>query len=205
MAANYARLFAERRHQVDARLRQLLQYTAGSQARLREAIEYCLLAPGKRLRPLLTTLAAEASGGTAEQALSAGCAVEMVHTYSLIHDDLPALDDDDLRRGVPTCHVAFGEATAILAGDGLLTMAFEVLSHPETHPDGGVRAELVHALAVAGGAAGMVGGQMIDLRAAGLDLDLAGLERLQALKTGALIAFAAGAGALLAKDDARSW
>jgi farnesyl diphosphate synthase len=123
----------------------------------------------------------------------------MVHAYSLVHDDLPAMDDSDLRRGRPTCHKEFDEATAILAGDGLLTRAFEVLAHPDTHADPAVRCELVAALAAAAGAAGMVGGQMIDLIAEHRQLDIGAITRLQRMKTGALIAFACEAGAVLAK------
>jgi len=122
-----------------------------------------------------------------------------VHAYSLIHDDLPAMDNSDLRRGRPTCHKEFDEATAVLAGDGLLTMAFEVLAHPDTHGDPTVRAELVSALAIAAGPAGMVGGQMIDLIAEKQRLDIGAITRLQRMKTGALIAFACEAGAILAK------
>ncbi len=119
---------AEYRSQVDAALRDSLRLAGDCPPPLMEAMRYSLLAPGKRLRPLLVILAAEACGGRIEHALPAGCAVEMVHTYSLIHDDLPAMDDDDLRRGMPTCHKQFGEAMAILAGDALLTLAFQVLS-----------------------------------------------------------------------------
>src|SRR4051794_2996934 len=119
---------AEQRALVDAHLDRLLSPTPGCPAELLEAMRYSLLAPGKRLRPLLVLLAAEAAGGRAEAGLAAGCAAEMIHTYSLIHDDLPAMDDDDLRRGLPTCHKKFGEAMAILAGDALLTLAFEVLA-----------------------------------------------------------------------------
>jgi farnesyl diphosphate synthase len=131
-------------------------------------------------------------------ALQVAAAIEMVHAYSLIHDDLPAMDNSDLRRGRPTCHKRFDEATAVLAGDGLLTMAFEVLSHPDTHGDPAVRCELVSALATAAGPAGMVGGQMIDLIAERLPLDIGAITRLQRMKTGALIAFACEAGAILA-------
>ena len=126
-------------------------------------------------------------------------AVEMVHAYSLVHDDLPAMDDSDLRRGRPTCHKEFDEATAVLAGDGLLTMAFEVLAHPDAHPDPAVRCELVAGLAAAAGAAGMVGGQMIDLIAERRRLDIGAITRLQRMKTGALIAFACEAGAIFAR------
>jgi farnesyl diphosphate synthase len=138
-------------------------------------------------------------GVARNSALQAATAVEMVHAYSLVHDDLPAMDDSDLRRGRATCHKMFDEATAILAGDGLLTMAFGVLSHPDTHADPQVRCELVSALAAAAGAAGMVGGQMIDLLAETKPLDIAGITRLQRMKTGAIIAFSCEAGAILAK------
>ncbi|MEO2088381.1 MAG: polyprenyl synthetase family protein [Gemmataceae bacterium] len=157
-----------------------------------EAMRYSLLAPGKRLRPLLSILACEASGGNGEQALPGACAVEMVHTYSLIHDDLPAMDDDDLRRGLPTCHVKFGEALAILAGDALLTLAFEVLGSGYAPP---VAAVACVELARGAGAAGMVGGQVLDLQADGkIEASVsreppASAERLETihrLKTGAL-------------------
>ena len=128
----------------------------------------------------------------------------MVHTYSLVHDDLPAMDDDDLRRGQPTCHVQFDEATAILAGDALLTLAFGVLAEPETHPDGNVRAELVAALARAAGASGMVGGQMMDLAAEHQELDVGAITRLQRLKTGELIAFSCEAGGILGAAPAEA-
>jgi farnesyl diphosphate synthase len=138
-------------------------------------------------------------GVARRSALQVAAAIEMVHAYSLIHDDLPAMDNSDLRRGRPTCHKAFDEATAILAGDGLLTMAFEALSHPDTHGHAAVRCELVAALAGAAGAAGMVGGQMIDLIAETQTLELGAITRLQRMKTGALIAFACEAGAILAQ------
>jgi farnesyl diphosphate synthase len=131
--------------------------------------------------------------------LQVAAAVEMVHAYSLVHDDLPAMDNSDLRRGRPTCHKEFDEATAVLAGDGLLTAAFGALADPDTHGDPGVRCELVAALAAAAGAAGMVGGQMIDLIAEHQSLDIGAITRLQRMKTGALIAFSCEAGAILAK------
>ena len=154
-----------RQDAVGAALRATLgRLTADAPSRLAEAMAYSLFAPGKRLRPLLAVLACEAAGGTTADALPAACALEMVHTYSLIHDDLPAMDDDDLRRGLPTCHKTFGEALAILAGDALLTLAFQVLA------DGyGPRTAAVSCaeLAAGGGAAGMVGGQVLDLEAEG--------------------------------------
>jgi geranylgeranyl diphosphate synthase type II len=141
---------------VEARLRDLLQLAGDCPASLMEAMRYCLLAPGKRLRPVLVILAAEASGD-GNNALPAACAVEMVHTYSLVHDDLPAMDDDDLRRGQPTCHKQFGEALAILAGDALLTLAFHVLG--QCYPPA-TAAGCTLELAQGAGAAGMVGGQV---------------------------------------------
>jgi farnesyl diphosphate synthase len=183
----------------DALLDRLLVVPSGLEARVYEAMRYSALAPGKRLRPLLVLAGARLFGVARRSALQVAAAVEMVHAYSLIHDDLPAMDNSDLRRGRPTCHKEFDEATAILAGDGLLTMAFGVLSHLDTHGDAGVRCELVGALAAAAGAAGMVGGQMIDLLAERQTLDIGAITRLQRLKTGALIAFACEAGAILAK------
>jgi geranylgeranyl diphosphate synthase type II len=165
--------------------------------RLDEAMRYSLMAGGKRLRPNLCLAAAQAVGGSADDALAVACALEMIHTYSLIHDDLPAMDDDDLRRGKPTCHVAFDEATAILAGDGLLTMAFEVLaSMPAGNPD--PRLEVIRIISVAAGPRGMVRGQMLDMLSEGAPLDLAELENLHSLKTGALIEASLAAGALSA-------
>jgi len=149
--------------QIDAALTARLALGEGCPARLREAMHYSLLAPGKRLRPMLVLMAAEACGGSIEAAMPAACAVEMVHAYSLIHDDLPAMDDDDLRRGRPTCHKAFDEATAILAGDGLLTLAFEVLA-VEIQPPA-VAAACCAALAHAAGPCNMVGGQADDVEA----------------------------------------
>ncbi len=149
---------------VEERLERFLQNECGGPAVLIEAMRYSLLAPGKRLRPLLVLLANEAGGGQEISALPAACAVEMVHTYSLIHDDLPAMDDDDLRRGQPTCHKKFGEALAILAGDALLTLAFQVLA--ENYPPA-TAAVCCRELARSAGAAGMVGGQVEDLAGEG--------------------------------------
>ncbi|MFP6745406.1 MAG: farnesyl diphosphate synthase [Alphaproteobacteria bacterium] len=178
-------------------LARLLPAPNDLEGRVAEAMSYATLAGGKRLRPFLVVSSARLFGVDGEPALRVAAAIEMVHCYSLVHDDLPAMDDDDVRRGRPTCHIQFDEATAILAGDALLTYAFEVLAGAETHPDPTVRCELVSGLAVAAGPAGMVGGQMIDLVAADNDLDLAGISRLQNLKTGALIAFSCEAGAIL--------
>src|SRR5215475_16003571 len=147
---------------VDHRLAALLDRETAAPAPLLDAMRYSLLAPGKRLRPMLVFMASQAAGGADETALAAACAVEMIHTYSLIHDDLPSMDDDDLRRGLPTCHKKFGEALAILAGDALLTLAFQVLA--SGYPP---RAAAVSCLELArgAGAVGMVGGQTLDLQA----------------------------------------
>jgi farnesyl diphosphate synthase len=174
-------------------------------ARLLAAMRYSSLGGGKRFRPFLVVESASLFGVAREQALMAGAALECVHCYSLVHDDLPAMDNDELRRGQPTAHKKFDEATAILAGDGLLTLAFDILSRPDTHPDAGVRVELVAALARAAGLGGMVGGQMLDLAAEGR-FDGHGPQRLgesevrtlQAMKTGALLRFGCEAGAILA-------
>ncbi|MBY0511259.1 MAG: polyprenyl synthetase family protein [Rhodospirillaceae bacterium] len=176
----------------------LLPLAPGPEGRVLEAMRYSALDGGKRLRPFLACASADLFGVPRARSLRAAAAVEMVHCYSLIHDDLPAMDDDDLRRGRPTVHKKYDEATAILAGDALLTEAFAVLADPATHPDGEIRAKLVAELARASGAAGMVGGQMIDLMAATLTLDDAGLKRLQNLKTGCIIAVACRMGAVLA-------
>ena len=183
----------------DAALERLLIVPPGLEARVYEAMRYSALAPGKRMRPFLVLASANLFGVARRCALQVAAAVEMVHAYSLVHDDLPAMDDSDLRRGRPTCHKQFDEATAVLAGDGLLTSAFEVLSDPDTHGDPAVRCELVATLASAAGPAGMVGGQMIDLIAERQKLDIGAITRLQRMKTGALIAFSCEAGAILAK------
>ncbi len=165
---------------------------------LYDAMRYSLLAGGKRIRPVLTLEACRICGGAVEQALPLAAAVEMVHTYSLIHDDLPCMDDDDLRRGRPTNHKVYGEATAVLAGDGLLTAAFETILDPESGlpPQRAVAAAWV--LARAAGGRGMVGGQVLDMAGEGHSLSLAEVEELQRLKTGALIAAAADLGCIAA-------
>jgi farnesyl diphosphate synthase len=190
---------AEAVQMTDAALEKLLVVPPGLEARVYEAMRYSALAPGKRLRPFLVLASSDLFGVAQRCALQVAAAGEMVHAYSLVHDDLPAMDDSDLRRGRPTCHKEFDEATAVLAGDGLLTAAFEVLADPDTHGDPAVRCELVGALAGAAGAAGMVGGQMIDLIAEHQTLDIGAITRLQRMKTGALIAFSCEAGAILAK------
>ena len=183
----------------DALIERLLAMPEGLESRVYEAMRYSALAPGKRMRPLLVLASARLFGVARSSALQVAAAIEMVHAYSLIHDDLPAMDNSDLRRGRPTCHKQFDEATAVLAGDGLLTMAFEVLAQHDTHGDPGVRCELIAALAAAAGGTGMVGGQMIDLIAERQPLDIGAITRLQRMKTGALIAFSCEAGAILAK------
>ncbi len=183
---------------VERVLDSVLAVPEGPESRLFEAMRYSSLGAGKRLRPFLALASARVCGAPDERALRVGAAVELVHCYSLIHDDLPAMDNDDLRRGKPTCHKAFDDATAILAGDALQALAFEVLADPATHPSGDVRAELVTALAVASGGHGMVGGQMIDLQAEHTDADVAMVTRIQRLKTGALIRFSAESGAIVA-------
>jgi farnesyl diphosphate synthase len=177
--------------------------------RLLAAMRHAVLGGGKRLRPFLLVESAALFGAPRAGALLAGCALELVHCYSLVHDDLPAMDDDDLRRGRPTVHKAFDEATAILAGDALLTLAFDVMAREEVHRDPAVRAALVLELARAAGLGGMAGGQMLDLAAEGRfaakrALATEEIEMLQAMKTGALIRFACRAGAILGKADAAS-
>jgi len=175
--------------------------------RLLAAMRHAMLGGGKRLRPFLLAESAALFGAAREGALLAGCALECVHGYSLVHDDLPAMDDDDLRRGRPTVHKAFDDATAILAGDALLTLAFDVMARAEVHAEASVRAALVLELARAAGIGGMAGGQMLDLAAEGRFGDKQKLgetevKTLQAMKTGALIRFAARAGAILGQADA---
>src|SRR5262245_16808179 len=188
----------EKRTLVETRLDEALHPTPGLPSSLLEAMRYSLLAPGKRLRPLLVLLANEAGGGRDEAALPAACAVEMIHTYSLIHDDLPAMDDDDLRRGLPTCHKKFGEALAILAGDALLTMAFQVLA--DGYP-AATAAACCRELALGAGAAGMVGGQVDDLAWEKKGGSLQDLEHLHARKTGALFRACLKLGALAAQGE----
>ncbi len=191
--------------QVEKVLGDLLPEPGDAEARLHEAMRYAALGGGKRLRPFLVMQSGLLFGLAPELTSRVAAAVECVHTYSLVHDDLPAMDDDDLRRGKATTHKAFDEATAILAGDALLTLAFEILAHEDTHEDPYVRCKLIAALAKAAGAHGMVAGQMIDLAVENEDPNIGTVTRLQRLKTGALIAFASGAGAIMGKasKDAR--
>ena len=196
---SFAEALADAAKRTDAVIERLIPLPSGLESRVFEAMRYAALAPGKRLRPFLVLAGARLFNVAERGALQVAAAIELVHSYSLVHDDLPAMDNSDLRRGRPTCHKAFDEATAVLAGDGLLTLAFEVLAHPDTHGDPAVRCELVAALALAAGSSGMVGGQMIDLIAENRTLDIGAITRLQRLKTGALIAFSCEAGAILAK------
>ena len=193
--------FGQVRSEVDDFLSALLGVPPDPRAELYEAMRYAAIGGGKRLRPLLVVASSELFHTSRERAVRVGSAVECIHVYSLIHDDLPAMDDDDLRRGKPTLHKAYGEATAILAGDALHALAFEILADEATHEDPFVRAELIAELARAAGPAGMAGGQMMDLTA-DERLDLAAVTRLQQLKTGALIGFCLEAGAIMGRVPA---
>jgi farnesyl diphosphate synthase len=208
--------FVPRLNEIAASTERLLEQLLGSDALpgerarpqgLLEAMRYACIGGGKRFRPFLLIESAALFAVPPERALMAAAALECVHCYSLVHDDLPAMDNDDLRRGRPTVHKAFDEATAILAGDSLLTLAFDILSRPETHPDAAIRIALVSALARGAGLGGMAGGQMLDLAAEGRfapappRLTLADVQQLQAMKTGALLRFACLAGAILGAAD----
>lgn len=188
---------------VESALERYVEDVPDCPGQLREAMAYSLLAGGKRLRPVLVLLACEACGGDAESAMPAACAIEMVHTYSLIHDDLPAMDDDDLRRGQPTNHVVHGEAMAILAGDALLTLAFEIIAGEIQPP--AVAAECCADLARASGRSGMVGGQVADLEAeAATEPSLEQLEHIHRRKTGCLLTAALTLGGRIARADVES-
>jgi len=212
-ATNTGAVFRQRLDGVAADIESLLDRLLGATPladerarpqRLMDAMRYASLGGGKRLRPFLVVETAALFKAPRERALMAGAALECVHCYSLAHDDLPAMDNDDLRRGRPTAHKKFDEATAILAGDGLLTLAFDILARPETHPNAAVRVDLVLALARASGLGGMVGGQMLDLAAEGRfdggkakRLGASDVKLLQTMKTGALLRFGCLAGAIL--------
>ena len=185
-------------------LDELLEAGDGPEVRVVEAMRYSALNGGKRIRPFLVTASADLFNVDRPSALRAAAAIEMVHCYSLIHDDLPAMDDDDLRRGKAACHIEFDEATAILAGDALLTKAFEVLADDRTHGNSTVRAELILVLAKAAGDAGMVGGQMLDLVAKDHALNMPEITRLQRMKTGALIAVSCEAGAIMGRASEKA-
>lgn len=201
---NFLASLDDNARKVNSVLETLLYESEGPENRVNEAMRYATLQGGKRVRPFLVLQSSGLFGVDEDSALRVAAAVEMVHAYSLVHDDLPAMDDDDMRRGQPTCHIQFDEATAILAGDALLTRAFEVLSDPATHNDAVVRSNLVLHLAQAAGAQGMVGGQMFDLVAGDHDLDMSEVTRLQQLKTGRLIAFSCEAGAILGKASEKA-
>jgi len=190
---------AEVSAEVDDFFSRLLPPTGDSREHLFEAMRHAAIGGGKRLRPLLTIAASKLFAISRERAMRVGCAIEAIHVYSLIHDDLPCMDDADLRRGKSSVHKAFGEAVAVLAGDSLHALSFEILAHPATHEDPFVRCELVLELAQAAGPNGMAGGQMMDLIAEGEQLDLPAITRLQQLKTGALIEYAVEAACILMK------
>lgn len=185
------------RDRVQSTLKTQLEALPGPAARLRQAMLHASLLGGKRVRPVLAYASAQAVGGSLDMADAAACAVELVHCYSLVHDDLPAMDDDDLRRGQPTVHIAFDEATAILAGDALQAMAFRLLSDPALHPaTPATSLRMINLLAAAGGFEGMVSGQSIDFEAMGETLSLQDLQTMHRLKTGALIRASVQLGAL---------
>lgn len=187
--------------EVDAVLARLLPTPTGLIGRVQEAMRYAVLVGGKRLRPFLVLRSAALFDVPRSRAERVAAAIELLHTYSLVHDDLPCMDDDDLRRGQPTTHRKFDEATAVLAGDALLTLAFEILADTETHPDGAVRAQLVLRLAKAAGSEGMIGGQMIDIEAPNNDFGRDEVLLLQRLKTGALFEFSCEAGPILGQAE----
>jgi geranylgeranyl diphosphate synthase type II len=200
-AIDFDQYLKERAALIEAALAQCVEESGGPAGQLFDAMRYSLMAGGKRLRPVLATAACEAVGGEIEAAMGLACAIEMIHTYSLVHDDLPCMDDDDLRRGRPTNHKVFGEAIATLAGDGLLTDAFKVLARSASFSRKALPAQAVldtvAELADAAGSAGMVGGQVIDLLGEGRSLDLTELEHLHSKKTGALFVAAVCGGARL--------
>ena len=195
LAPAFARIQAE----IDSAFDAFLPVPHDSRARLVEAMRHAAIGGGKRVRPLLLTATAELFGVARTAAINAACAVEAIHCYSLVHDDLPCMDDDSLRHGKPTVHKAFDEATAVLAGDALHALAFDILTMPDTSTDPFVRAELVAALARASGHEGMAGGQMMDMMAGEARYDLAQVTRLQQLKTGALLAASVEMGAILGR------
>jgi len=184
-------------------LSSLLEPASDQERRVLDAMRYAVLGGGKRVRPFLVINTARLFDVADDFSLRVGAAVEFVHCYSLVHDDLPAMDDDDVRRGKAACHRAFDQPTAILAGDALLALAFEVLGHPLTHSDAEIRCELTTSLATAAGSRGMVGGQMLDLRSEDVTANISRIARIQQLKTGALIEFSCDAGAILGRADVR--
>jgi farnesyl diphosphate synthase len=199
------RRLAEVADRVTVAIDQLIPPADGPEARLMRAMRHAALGGGKRIRPYFLIETGRMFDANERALLRAAAALECVHAYSLVHDDLPCMDDDDLRRGQPTVHKAFDEATAVLAGDGLLTLAFDILADQETHPDALIRVKLIKLLAHAAGPRGMVGGQMIDMQLESEGGDLATITRMQRLKTGALISYATEVGAILgmARDEER--
>jgi len=187
--------------EVDKTIKLLLPSGKGLEKKLFEAINYSILSSGKRLRPYLVIQSSKLFDVDQKNALRVASSIEMIHAYSLIHDDLPSMDNDFLRRGLPTTHRKYNEATAILAGDSLLTLSFEILSDNLTHNDSKIRCELIYELARAAGANGMVAGQMMDLEAENKKLSIGVITRIQRLKTGALIAFSCNAGAILGRAE----
>ena len=188
------------RERVESKLLSLLSSRENIATHLNEAMQYSLLNGGKRLRPILVYQACKLLGGSLEQADNAACAIEAIHSYSLVHDDLPAMDDDDLRRGKPTCHIKFDEATAILAGDALLTLAFELLSYDDSLQSTDIKLKMIQTLAKASGDLGMVDGQAFDLGSVGKALTLDQLQAMHGAKTGALIRAALRLGALASNN-----
>jgi len=203
VSPSLASAMADSARSVEDTLERLLPKSDFPEKKLFDAMRYGVLGGGKRLRPFLVLSTAKIFGVGDECALRTAAAVECIHCYSLIHDDLPAMDNSDLRRGRPTVHKQYEDATAILAGDALLTLAFEILADPRTHEDPAVRCRLITTLAKASGVHGMVGGQMLDLIAETTPLDIGAITRLQRLKTGELIAFSAEAGAILGKASSQ--
>ena len=204
-ASGAAPSLEERRRTIEEALDRALPPASAWPKTIHEAIRYSLFAGGKRIRPLLALAAAEAAGADDDEVLPFACAVEMVHTYSLIHDDLPAMDDDDLRRGKPTCHKVYGEAIAILAGDALLTRAFHLIVDLPADPDGDRVRRRLQAAAILGeacGTTGLIGGQVLDLESEGRAVDAATLERLHRAKTGALLAACVRGGGVLGRASA---
>ena len=187
--------------EVNARLAQLLPLESDEPTLLHQAMRYSLLAPGKRIRPVLSLICAEATGGDRTSALDAACAIEMIHCFSLIHDDLPALDNDNLRRGLPTCHVKFGEAMAVLAGDALFALAFNTLAHQGQPPE--ITLQCFQIMSHAVGSHGLVGGEAIDILSEGKPVDAETLELIHRRKTASLIAAACEIGSIFGKANAR--
>lgn len=204
---DFRALLAETADRVTVAMDALLPRANGPEARVISAMRYAALGPGKRLRPFIAIESGRMIGADETGLLRVATAIECIHAYSLVHDDLPCMDDDDVRRGRPTVHKEYDEATAVLAGDALQTFAFELLADPDTDSNPNRRLELITKLAQASGAKGMVGGQMIDMSADRIDADINIITRMQRMKTGALIAFAAESGAILAgatRDDRRA-